>query len=74
VGDVLLSKTSRERGIVDAAYVEHLLRLNRRGRAMDRELWTLVCFEQWCRTFLDSPARTAARPQPALVAVSGARG
>jgi hypothetical protein len=41
---------------------------------MDRELWTLVCFEQWCRTFLDSPARTAARPQPALVAVSGARG
>jgi asparagine synthase (glutamine-hydrolysing) len=74
VGDVLLSKTSRERGIVDAAYVEHLLRLNRHGRAMDRELWTLVCFEQWCRTFLDSPARTAARPQPALVAVSGARG
>jgi asparagine synthase (glutamine-hydrolysing) len=75
VGDTLLSKTSRERGIVNGTYVEHLLRLNRRGRAMDRELWTLVCFEQWCRTFLDAPVRaTAPSAMPVLVAASGARG
>jgi asparagine synthase (glutamine-hydrolysing) len=59
VGDVLLSERSRNRGIFNASYVEHLLRLNRRGRSMDRELWTLVTFEQWCRLFVD---RTPSRP------------
>ena len=55
VRDLLLSQRSRERGIFDPAYIEHLIRLNDR-RNMDRQLWTLVSFEQWCRMFLDRPA------------------
>jgi asparagine synthase (glutamine-hydrolysing) len=72
VRELLLSDTSRRRGIFDPAYIEHLLRLNARGRSMDRQLWTLVTFEQWCRTFLDRPAISAspgfARPQTAIAA------
>jgi asparagine synthase (glutamine-hydrolysing) len=69
VRDLLLSRTSRERGIVNPTYVERLLRVNGRGRAMDRELWTLVSLEQWCRTFLDrAPATPAVPMRPVLVA------
>jgi asparagine synthase (glutamine-hydrolysing) len=68
VRDVLQSSASRQRGIINPAYVEHLLRLNRRGRNMDRELWTLVSFEQWCRTFLDqAPAPAASWAPPVLL-------
>jgi asparagine synthase (glutamine-hydrolysing) len=59
VREVLLSRASRQRGVINPAYVERLIQLNDRGRDMDRELWTLLSFEQWCRTFLD---RAAARP------------
>jgi asparagine synthase (glutamine-hydrolysing) len=63
--ELLLSEQSRQRGVINRRYVEHLLRLNARGRNMDRELWTLVSFEAWCRAFLDTPAHTVpdhARP------------
>jgi asparagine synthase (glutamine-hydrolysing) len=59
--DLLLSDRSRARGIFNTAYVEKLLGLHQRGRAMDLELWTLISFELWCRRFLDSPATTPAR-------------
>ncbi len=68
VRDLLLSQTSRDRGIVDPSYVERLLRINGRGRSMDRELWTLVSIEQWCRTFLDrAPRPEAVAMRPVLV-------
>jgi asparagine synthase (glutamine-hydrolysing) len=53
VRDVLLSDTCRNRGIFNPAYVEELLRLHDRGRPLDLHLWTMISFEQWCRTFLD---------------------
>jgi asparagine synthase (glutamine-hydrolysing) len=59
VRDTLLSTASRQRGLFNPGYIEHLLALNGRGRNMDAELWMLVTFEHWCRTFLDAP-RTAA--------------
>ncbi len=65
--DLLLSDTSRQRGIFERSYVEHLLRLNERGRNMDHQIWTLLSFEQWCRTFLDRPA---GRPVRSLGSVS----
>jgi asparagine synthase (glutamine-hydrolysing) len=65
IRDVLLSDTSRQRGIIEPRFVEHLLQLNRRGRSMERELWTLLCFEQWCRTFLD-PAPAVPQPRVQL--------
>jgi asparagine synthase (glutamine-hydrolysing) len=60
--DVLLSSTCRRRGIFAPAYLERLLRVNDQGRNMDRELWTLVSFELWCRAFLDGAPVERARP------------
>jgi asparagine synthase (glutamine-hydrolysing) len=62
VRDLLLSDTCRQRGIFNTAYLEKLLRLHDRGRSLDLQLWTLLSFEQWCRTFLD---RTPTGPAPA---------
>jgi asparagine synthase (glutamine-hydrolysing) len=53
VRDLLLSKTSREGGIIDPAYVERLLALNDQGRNMDLQLWTIISFELWRRRFMD---------------------
>jgi asparagine synthase (glutamine-hydrolysing) len=53
VRDLLLSRRSRERNIVNPDSVERLLDLHRRGRALDFQLWTLISFEMWCCQFLD---------------------
>lgn len=55
--ELLLSERSRQRGIFNARYLEQLLHLHRRGRPLDLQLWTLMSFELWCRTFLDRPRR-----------------
>ena len=55
--DVLLSASSRQRGIFDARHVERLLALHRRGRNLDLQLWTMLSFELWCRRFLDRSPR-----------------
>lgn len=72
VHEILLSQTCRQRGIFDADYVRDLLRLHEGGRNMAAQLWSLMSFELWCRTFLDgSPART--RPsRPAVRAGNAA--
>jgi asparagine synthase (glutamine-hydrolysing) len=57
VRDLLLSAKSRQRGIFNAGYIEQMLALHQKGRARDIELWTLLSFELWCRTFLDNAAR-----------------
>ncbi|HEX9443861.1 MAG TPA: asparagine synthase (glutamine-hydrolyzing) [Candidatus Binatia bacterium] len=65
VRDLLLSSRSRQRGIFDPGYIERLLRMHRRGRGCDIELWTLISFELWCRTFLDrAPGRLTADDFP----------
>jgi asparagine synthase (glutamine-hydrolysing) len=81
VRDILLSETSRSRGIFNHAYIEKLLAMHQRGRPLDNELWLLLSFELWCRKFLDAavqPERTlsfressGARQHP--VAAVGAR-
>jgi asparagine synthase (glutamine-hydrolysing) len=54
VHDLLLSQSSRERGILNPAYVKWLVKDNERGRPQhDLQLWTLISFELWCRRFLD---------------------
>lgn len=57
VRELLLSERSRQRGIVNAAFVEQLLTQHRHGRDLDLQLWTLMSFELWCRTFLDQGPR-----------------
>lgn len=74
VHDLLLSETSRRRGIFSPKHIERLIRRNERGRQLDLQLWTLVSFEMWCTTFLDrAPGREPvkdSRPDPRLVAGS----
>ncbi|MBI4609209.1 MAG: asparagine synthase (glutamine-hydrolyzing) [Candidatus Rokubacteria bacterium] len=60
VRELLLSERSRRRGIFNGAYIEELLRRPERGRELDLQLWTLISFELWCRTFLDTGPRRAA--------------
>lgn len=55
VHDLLLAPSSRARNIFNPAYIEKLLQLHARGRPLDLQLWTLISFELWCRTFLDQP-------------------
>jgi asparagine synthase (glutamine-hydrolysing) len=51
---VLLSSSSRERGVLNPAAVERRLQLHQRGRDLDLQLWTMLSFELWCRRFLDA--------------------
>jgi asparagine synthase (glutamine-hydrolysing) len=68
--DLLLSETSRRRGILDPAYVERLIGWHENGRDLYLNLWTLMSFELWCRRFLDGPPTppAAALPRPAAAA------
>jgi len=52
--DILLSSRSRQRGVFNTPYVETLLSKHSAGRELELHLWTLISFELWCRTFLDS--------------------
>jgi asparagine synthase (glutamine-hydrolysing) len=54
VRDVLLDRTSRERGLVDPVAIDRLLRDHADGRTdgTDR-IWTLLNLELWHRTFID---------------------
>jgi asparagine synthase (glutamine-hydrolysing) len=60
VRELLLSETSRQRGIFNTTYIEQLVQRHENGRALDVHLWTLISFELWCRTFLDRGPRHAA--------------
>ncbi len=59
VGDLLLDRTARERGLFAPGYVATLVDgLDRRG-ANVYGLWTLLILELWFREFIDrAPART----------------
>jgi asparagine synthase (glutamine-hydrolysing) len=59
--DLLSSETCRNRGVFNPAYVEQLIKRHQNGRELDLHLWTLISFELWCRTFLDTK-RPAANP------------
>lgn len=60
--DLVLSDRSRRRGIFNARYVEDLIARNDRGQNLDLQIWTVISFELWARTFLDlvSATRSAA--------------
>jgi asparagine synthase (glutamine-hydrolysing) len=64
VSDLLFARRSRERGIFNPGYVERLLKWHGRGRELDLQLWTLISFELWCRTFLDGSGAPVGRAAP----------
>jgi asparagine synthase (glutamine-hydrolysing) len=66
VREVLLDRRSRERGIIDPAAVDRLLRDHARAGvdAGDR-LWSLLNLELWYRTFIDNEG-VQTLPEPVL--------
>ena len=52
---ILLSEAASRRGILDPGYIRFLLTQHEGGRDLSMQLWTLLSFELWCRTFLDGP-------------------
>jgi asparagine synthase (glutamine-hydrolysing) len=62
VNDLLLGEPSRERGFFQRPYIESLVARHESGQNLDLQLWTLISFELWARSFLDgqTPRRAAA--------------
>ena len=76
VGDLLLSETSRSRHMFNPRYLERLTRRADRGREtdLDLELWTLLSFELWCRTFLGGDRLLEPMPQRGAARVARGQG
>lgn len=54
VWDLLRSQRARERGVVDTRLVErYLMEHQQRVRDHSRHIWSWLCFELWCRIYLD---------------------
>ena len=60
VRDLLLGDSSKRRGFFNTAYIENLVRRHEKGQNLDLQLWTLISFELWSRTFLDVGSRSEA--------------
>jgi asparagine synthase (glutamine-hydrolysing) len=60
VRDVLLSQRSVSRGIFNPTYLEKMIS-EQNGRDLALPIWTLVCFELWCRMCLDHDGRKPLR-------------
>jgi asparagine synthase (glutamine-hydrolysing) len=51
--EVLTDRRTRGRGIFRPDGVEDLLASHASGRDRSSQIWSLICFELWCRTWLD---------------------
>jgi asparagine synthase (glutamine-hydrolysing) len=54
--DLLLGDRARQRGFFNPRSIENLVDRHQRGENLDLQLWTLISFELWSRTFLDRSA------------------
>jgi len=72
VRDVLLDRRSRERGIIEPAAVDRLLRDHADGRTNGGDrIWSLLNLELWHRAFIDG-AGPQALPVPPRMRVAAA--
>jgi asparagine synthase (glutamine-hydrolysing) len=51
--DVLLGQRAKGRGLFETRAVERLIERHEKGRELDLQIWTLLSFELWLRTFYD---------------------
>ena len=51
--DILLDARARQRGIIRPEAVSKLLQQHQEGRDYSVQIWSLLCFEGWCRTWWD---------------------
>ena len=62
--EVLLDRRCRERGWLEPAGVERVLRGGgRRDDRRARQVFTLLCLELWARTWVDRPREALAQPE-----------
>lgn len=62
VRSTLLSRTARERGYFETAYVESLISRHEAGESWQYPIWNLLMFELWHQMFIDrSMGRTISR-------------
>jgi asparagine synthase (glutamine-hydrolysing) len=55
--DVLLDQTARNRGFFKADEVSNMLDDHQSGRrSFHYQIWVLLAFEMWCRSYLDDTA------------------
>ncbi len=61
VWDLLTSQQARNRGVIDTRQVERML-LEHQRHTYDhsRRIWAWLCFELWCRVYLDRSEQPAA--------------
>jgi asparagine synthase (glutamine-hydrolysing) len=65
IDECLSPATIRERGLLDPAGVQRLIRDNDAGTADNTlRIWTLLVLELWQRAFLDQTQRATGRPEP----------
>jgi asparagine synthase (glutamine-hydrolysing) len=58
--DVLLDGRTRQRGILNAGYLESLFQLHESGREdYSKQIWSLLVLETWLRRFIDESGRPA---------------
>jgi asparagine synthase (glutamine-hydrolysing) len=61
VRDLLLGESGRRRGLFNLKYVESMVDRNDKGENLDLQLWALISFEVWARTFIDGSSPRARR-------------
>ncbi|MCC6862081.1 MAG: asparagine synthase (glutamine-hydrolyzing) [Bryobacterales bacterium] len=69
VGDILLSRRSRQRGVFRPGAVEKLIE---KEKSFGRQLWGVLCLELWFRAFQDR--EMCPRPVERAMAVAGGDG
>ena len=53
--DILLGKTSTQRGLFNSKYVEEILdRHQKKEKDLSFQIWSLLIFEKWCCKFMDA--------------------
>ncbi|HLW75426.1 MAG TPA: asparagine synthase (glutamine-hydrolyzing) [Bryobacteraceae bacterium] len=71
VRELLLGERTRRRGMYNTRHLETLLSRHEAGRNLDLELWTLISFELWYRTFIDGGIKRTMRARAARMGEAG---
>lgn len=67
--ETLMSRTALERGVLQPAQVRRLLEAHQSQRRNNgHRIWAMLCFELWCRTYLDAAGTEAASSLAAMAA------
>jgi asparagine synthase (glutamine-hydrolysing) len=65
--DLLTSSQASQRGIFDPLFIEELLKVHRRKKAVNESeaIWALLCLEHWFKIYMDEPPSSIQQDSPA---------